>query len=114
MDIRVEPGRDPGPATAGEDRRGLRRARRTLWLGFVAGNLLLCLWVFRDALWGRSMLAPLDILPAVYSKYHFMDPASSGVPANRFIVDQVTLRPADSAHDLRGVPERGDSMVGPV
>jgi hypothetical protein len=63
---------------------------RRLIAGFVAGNLLLCLWMFRDALWGSSFLAPLDILPAVCSKYHFMDPASSGIPANQYIVDQVT------------------------
>ena len=63
---------------------------RRLLAGFLAGNLLLCLWVFRDGLWGRALLAPLDILPAVCSKYHFMDPASSGIPANQYIVDQVT------------------------
>jgi hypothetical protein len=64
--------------------------RRQLLLGFLAGNLLLCPWLFRHALWAGALLAPLDILPAVCSKYHFMDPASSGVPANQYIVDQVT------------------------
>ena len=59
-------------------------------LAFFLCNLFLCLGVFRDALWGGSLLAPLDILPAVASKYHFMDSGSSGVPANQFIIDQVT------------------------
>ena len=70
--------------------RPARGMTRWLIIGFLAGNLLLCLWVFRDALWGRSLLAPLDILPAICSKYHFMDPASSGIPANQYIADQVT------------------------
>ena len=61
------------------------------WLSaFLLCNLCLCLCVFRDALWGSSLLAPLDILPAVASKYHFVDPNSSGIPANQFIIDQVT------------------------
>ena len=69
--------------------RATRGTTRWLILGFLAGNLLLCLWVFRDALWGRSLMAPLDVLPAICSKYHFMDPASSGIPANQYIADQV-------------------------
>ncbi len=64
--------------------------KRGAILGFMLANLGLCLWMFRDALWGESLLAPLDILPAACSKYHFLDPASSGIPANQFIVDQIT------------------------
>jgi hypothetical protein len=64
--------------------------KRNVFIGFAVANLLLCLWVFREALWGQALLAPLDILPAVASKYHFMDPASSGIPGNHYIVDQVT------------------------
>jgi hypothetical protein len=64
--------------------------KRNVFIGFAAANLLLCLWVFRDALWGKALLAPLDILPAVCSKYTHMDPVSSGIPANHYIVDQVT------------------------
>src|SRR5438094_8123079 len=57
---------------------------------FFAANIFLCLFVFRGGLWGDALLAPLDILPAVATKYKFVDPNSSGIPANQFIIDQVT------------------------
>lgn len=57
---------------------------------FLVANVVLCLFVFRGGLWGGDLLAPLDILPAVASKYQFVDPHSSGIPANQFIIDQVT------------------------
>ena len=59
-------------------------------LCFLLANVFLCLFVFRSGLWGGSLLAPLDILPALDAKFAFMDPNSSGIPANQYIVDQVT------------------------
>src|SRR5947199_10860632 len=55
---------------------------------FLAANLLLVAFVFRDALWGASLLAPLDIAPAFFGKYHFM--GASTIPANHYTIDQLT------------------------
>ncbi len=36
------------------------------------------------------LLALLDIAPALFSKYRYVDPAASKIPANHFIIDQLT------------------------
>ncbi len=56
--------------------------------GFLAVQLLLALLVFRDALWGGSLLAPLDIAPALLSEFKAVDP-SREVPDNHYILDQL-------------------------
>ena len=61
-----------------------------LLVGFLLAQLLACGFVFRDALWSASLLAPLDIAPALFSKYRELDPSSDGVPANHHIIDQLT------------------------
>jgi len=58
-----------------------------LW--FVLGQLVACGFVFRSGLWGGSLLAPLDIAPALFSKYRYVDPESSGIPANHYDIDQL-------------------------
>jgi len=63
--------------------------RQTSLLWFLLGSLLLCLFVFRDGLWGGSLLAPLDVLPNLYPKYRSLDPTATGVPANSHIIDQI-------------------------
>jgi hypothetical protein len=70
-------------------RREFFHAPPFVW--FLIANVLLCGFVFRGGLWGKDLLAPIDILPVVATKYHFVDPHSSGVPANQFIMDQVTF-----------------------
>ena len=55
---------------------------------FLTANLLLVGFVFRDALWGASLLAPLDIAPAFFGKYDFM--GASTIPANHYTIDQLT------------------------
>ena len=67
--------------------RFVMKLKPLLWFCFLES--LVCLFVFRDALWGQSLLAPLDIAPALFSKYQFVDPNSSGVPGNHYIVDQL-------------------------
>ena len=57
---------------------------------FLLAQILAGLFVFREAIWGGALLAPLDIAPALYSKYRFLDPSSSGLPANHYIGDQIT------------------------
>ncbi len=67
--------------------------RKDLFL--TCGQLLLfgvcsvgCLGaVFGSALWGRSLLAPLDIPAAMYSKYHWLNEAQGPVPNNHYTVD---------------------------
>lgn len=62
--------------------------KEVLW--FLLINLLLSTLIYNDAMWGKSLLAPLDIGPAAFSQYGFMDPASDGVPDNHHIIDQFT------------------------
>ncbi len=64
------------------------KTRLAIW--FLLAQILAGVVVFRDALWGRSLLAPLDILPALFPKFRALDPASTGVPQNHHIIDQIT------------------------
>lgn len=64
---------------------------RSRWfLGFLLANALLALFVFRGALWGSSLLAPLDIAPSLFSKYRALDPKAPETPWNHYIIDQLT------------------------
>ena len=56
---------------------------------FLLASLALCGVVFGDALLGRHLLAPVDIAPAVWSHYRFVDPGTNRIPANHHIVDQL-------------------------
>lgn len=56
---------------------------------FLLAELLVSLLIFRDALWGKALLAPLDIPAALWTKYRFVDPNSSEVPANHYAIDQI-------------------------
>ena len=60
-----------------------------LILWFLLAQIVVCLFFFRDALWGGSLLAPLDIAPALFPKYQFLDPSIAGVPANHYLIDQL-------------------------
>jgi len=59
-------------------------------LAFLCASFLLSGLIYRDAMWGESLLAPLDLGPKLFKHYQFMDPAADGVPANHHIVDQFT------------------------
>jgi hypothetical protein len=61
--------------------------RPVLW--FLLLNLGLGVAVFREAMWGQALLAPLDLPPAAYAKYHFVDPLSNGLVKNSGLVDQL-------------------------
>ena len=56
---------------------------------FAAANVLLLLFVFRGALWGGALLAPLDIPPALFTQYRHVLPAQPPVPANHYIIDGI-------------------------
>jgi hypothetical protein len=56
---------------------------------FFSAAFALLAAVFGDALLGRSLLAPVDIAPALWAKYSYVDPTSNGVPRNQHVVDQL-------------------------
>jgi len=57
---------------------------------FLLVSLMLSGLIYRDAMWGNSLLAPLDIGPDLFHQYKFMDPAADGIPDNHHIIDQFT------------------------
>ena len=58
---------------------------------FLFCSVLICLAVFRGAFWSSRILAPLDIAPTIFSKYRYVDPIAGKVPANHYIIDQLTF-----------------------
>jgi hypothetical protein len=58
---------------------------------FLICSILICLVVFHGAFWGSRILAPLDIAPAIFSKYRYVDPTAANIPANHYIIDQLTF-----------------------
>jgi hypothetical protein len=61
------------------------------WLaGFALAQAVVLTIVFQGGLWGSSLLAPIDIAPALFPKYRALDANSTGVPANHHIIDQLT------------------------
>ncbi len=73
--------------------QGDKAAARVSWLRegliFLFVSLLFCGVIFESGLWGGSLLAPVDLAPALFGHYRFVDPTSNGIPANHFIVDQI-------------------------
>ncbi len=57
---------------------------------FLITSFALAFLVFGDALWGRAILAPVDLAPALWAKFGFVDPASTGIPQNQHVVDQLS------------------------
>ena len=57
---------------------------------FSLASVCLCLLAFPGALSGRSLLAPLDVFPNLFSHFRYMDPAATGIPSNHHIIDQAT------------------------
>ena len=65
----------------------IMRRHRNIIL-YLLASLLVSAAIYRDAMWGGSLLAPLDIGPDVFSQYKFMDPGANGIPDNHYIIDQ--------------------------
>ncbi len=57
---------------------------------FLLASMLLSLGCYRDAFFGQTLLAPLDIGPTLFPHYRFMDPSAGQVPDNHHIIDQFT------------------------
>src|SRR5689334_4786810 len=56
-------------------------------IAFALLNILLLAIFFWPAITGKALLAPLDIAPNLFSKYHYLDPTANGVPANHYVID---------------------------
>jgi hypothetical protein len=65
----------------------IRVPLRTALLWYLLANAVLLPFIFGDALWGKSLLAPLDIAPALFPKYRYVDPARVPIPANHIVID---------------------------
>lgn len=57
---------------------------------FVVISLMVSAAVYRDAMWGGSLLAPLDLGPFAFENYRFMSDEPVDLPDNHFIIDQFT------------------------
>lgn len=57
---------------------------------FLLVSLVACGLVFGRAMWGQTLLAPVDIAPALWAHFRYVDPDSNGVPRNHHIVDQLS------------------------
>ncbi len=63
---------------------------RRAWGVWLLASVALALGLFHGALWGSRLLAPLDLAPALLAEYRWMDPEHSGIPANHYVIDQLT------------------------
>jgi len=56
-------------------------------LVFVGLSWLGILIMFRGAIWGEAMVAPLDIPAKLYTNYKWIDPTAEAVPRNHYVID---------------------------
>src|SRR5687768_6741063 len=68
---------------------GYSRGPKWHWPIFLLINGLILAVLFWPAITGRAMLAPLDLVPSLFAKYHYVNPRASGVPTNHYVVDLV-------------------------
>jgi hypothetical protein len=67
----------------------LEKPTRRTTLAFLVLSWTGILFVFGGALWGTTILAPLDITPTLYTKYRWVDPTLGNIPRNHYLVDIV-------------------------
>ncbi len=65
----------------------MRSRPALLFLGASFGLLVV---LFSRAMTGAHLLAPLDLAPALFKHYAWVQPGHSGVPDNHYIIDQLT------------------------
>lgn len=58
---------------------------------FIVLQALTIGWIFGSCLWGKSLFTPLDVAPAVFDQYRFMNPQQGPVPANHYTIDSLTM-----------------------
>ena len=56
---------------------------------FLIASFVLSFLVFGDALWRRSILAPLDIARSLWTQFDYLEPGSDALPQNQQVVDQI-------------------------
>ena len=84
----------PGPVQSetiptGATRDPSRLTAAQLWLfGLCSAGCLLL--VFGSALWGKTLMAPLDLPAAMFPKYHWVAPGQGPVPNNHYTIDIFT------------------------
>ena len=61
------------------------------FIAFLILSWLCIFFAFRAALWGGAILAPMDIGPALYSKFKAIDPSVGDVPRNHYLIDTFDL-----------------------
>lgn len=59
-------------------------------LAFLSASLMLSGLIYRDAMWGGSLLAPLDLGPTLFNHFSHVDPEAGRIPQNHHISDQFT------------------------
>jgi hypothetical protein len=66
-----------------------RAPTRRTTVAFLILSCLGMLFVFRGAIWGDRILAPLDIAATLYPKYKWIDPTLGDIPRNHHVIDMV-------------------------
>jgi hypothetical protein len=64
--------------------------RKTFFI-FVILSWLCIIVTFRGAIWGESILAPLDIPASIYPKFKDIDPTFGPIPRNHYLIDMFDL-----------------------
>jgi hypothetical protein len=64
-----------------------RPSPRRYDLAFLILSLGLVVFVFGNALTGKTLLAPLDLAANFYTQYKWLDPKADGIPKNHYMVD---------------------------
>lgn len=63
---------------------------RHTWLLFLLLSLGISALLYRSALWGVAVLAPLDLGPTLFQHFDHVDPHAGKIPDNHHIIDQFT------------------------
>ena len=67
------------------------RASRKPFLLFVVLSWVCILFVFRGAVSGERILAPLDIPATIFPKFKYINPSSGKIPRNHYLIDMFDL-----------------------
>src|SRR5687768_15255169 len=68
-----------------------QQADKRTFVAFVLLSWICILFAFRGAVCGTHILAPVDIGPALYSKFKAIDPNYGNVPRNHYLIDTFDL-----------------------
>src|SRR5436190_15052986 len=86
MRVKQKPAVESSPDStrfSGREKRPLRMA------AFLFFSIVVTLAMFWPAAVGKKLFVPLDIAPNLFSKFRYVDPAATGVPANHWAIDLI-------------------------